>query len=124
CLFAAFLSGPIAGMVSGIVTAFAFKIVGGLAGWHILGAGFALILGIEFTLQIALAYGGIAVIEHYVLRWYLWRYGDMPFNAVCFLDYAAERILLRKIGGGYMFSHRLLLDFFASLEYIKLQKGK
>ena len=115
-LLAALASGPIAGIVSGIAIAFAFMIAGGLAGWQILGVGFALILGIEFTLQISLAYGGIAVIEHYILRWYLWRDGDLPLNAAVFLDYAAERIILRKIGGGYMFSHRLLLDYFASIK--------
>jgi transcriptional regulator with XRE-family HTH domain len=114
-LLAAIVSGPVTGMISGIAIAFAFKIAAGLAGWQILGAGFALILGIEFTIQIALAYGGIAVIEHYILRLYLWRNGDLPLNAVPFLDYGAQRILLRKIGGGYMFSHRLLLDYFASI---------
>lgn len=35
---------------------------------------------------------------------------------VDFLDYAAERILLRKVGGGYMFIHRLLLKYFAELD--------
>jgi len=35
---------------------------------------------------------------------------------VTFLDEAAERLLLRKVGGGYIFVHRLLLDYFASLE--------
>ena len=40
-----------------------------------------------------------------------WRYAD-------FLDYAAERILLRKVGGGYMFIHRYLLDYFARLESV------
>jgi len=29
---------------------------------------------------------------------------------------ATERILLRKVGGGYIFIHRLLLDYFASLD--------
>lgn len=32
-----------------------------------------------------------------------------------FLDYAAERIFLRKIGGGYIFIHRYLMEYFASL---------
>lgn len=32
------------------------------------------------------------------------------------LDYATERILLRKVGGGYIFVHRLLMEYFASLE--------
>jgi hypothetical protein len=34
------------------------------------------------------------------------------------LDYAAERILLRKVGGGYVFLHRMLLDYFAA-RYVK-----
>lgn len=33
-----------------------------------------------------------------------------------FLDYAAERILLRKVGGGYILLHRLMLDYFAANE--------
>ncbi len=40
----------------------------------------------------------------------------MPWNYARFLDYAAERILLRKVGGGYIFIHRLLMEYFASLE--------
>jgi hypothetical protein len=36
-------------------------------------------------------------------------------NYVKFLDYAEERIFLRKIGGGYIFIHRLLQDYFAAL---------
>src|SRR5205814_8403011 len=31
------------------------------------------------------------------------------------LNYAAERILLRKVGGGYIFIHRLLLEYFSTL---------
>jgi hypothetical protein len=34
---------------------------------------------------------------------------------VPFLDYTADRIFLRKVGGGYIFIHRMLLDYFASL---------
>jgi len=32
------------------------------------------------------------------------------------IDYAAECILLRKVGGGYIFVHRLLLEYFASFD--------
>jgi hypothetical protein len=32
------------------------------------------------------------------------------------LDYAAERIFLRKVGGGYIFIHRMLMEYFAALE--------
>ena len=118
-LAAALVSGPLGGIVSAIVIALAFKFVAGLSGFAILGAGFGLILGTEFALQILMAYGGIPIIEHYVLRWYLWRAGQMPLNYTTFLDHATERILLRKIGGGYMFSHRLLLDYFVSLNHTK-----
>jgi hypothetical protein len=34
------------------------------------------------------------------------------------LDYAAGRIFLRKVGGGYIFIHRMLMEYFASLESI------
>ena len=40
----------------------------------------------------------------------------MPWNYPRFLDYATERILLRKVGGGYIFVHRLLLEYFAALD--------
>lgn len=36
-------------------------------------------------------------------------------NIIRFLDYATERIFLRKVGGGYIFIHRLLQDYFAEL---------
>ena len=44
------------------------------------------------------------------------RYGYAPWNYVAFLDSCAERILLRKVGSGYIFVHRLLLEYFASLD--------
>src|SRR6266496_1953785 len=60
--------------------------------------------------------GGIACIQHVILRMLLWLRGCLPWNYPRFLDYASERILLRKVGGGYIFVHRLLLEHFASLE--------
>jgi hypothetical protein len=47
--------------------------------------------------------------------------GYIPWNFPHFLDYATERILLRKVGDGYTFIHRLLLEYFASLGQ---QEGK
>ena len=41
---------------------------------------------------------------------------SVPWHYAQFLDYAAEHILLRKVGGGYIFVHRLLLEYFASLD--------
>jgi hypothetical protein len=55
------------------------------------------------------------VIKHFLLRLLLWANGDMPWNYARFLDYTAERVLLRKVGGGYIFMHRLLQTYFANL---------
>jgi len=115
-LIAGCLFGPIGGLASGLISGVAYAIVGRLAGWMILGMGFAIVFGIVFALEFALIRGGIACIEHFVLRWRLWRANCLPWNYVRFLEYATERILLRKIGGGYMFAHRLLLDYFATLD--------
>lgn len=60
-------------------------------------------------------YGGVDVLQHYTLRFLLWWRGYMPWNIAHFLDYGAERIFLRKVGGGYIFIHRLLLEYFARL---------
>lgn len=60
--------------------------------------------------------GGRAYLQHFVLRFLLWQARSLPFDYPRFLDYAAERILLRKVGGGYIFIHRLLLEYFANLD--------
>lgn len=77
---------------------------------------YGLIFGVLIGLVSGLRTGGIACIQHMVLRWLFWDNNFLPWNYVRFLDYAAEHLLLRKVGGGYMFMHRLLLEYFASLD--------
>ena len=60
--------------------------------------------------------GLLVVVRHFVLRFWLWRAGVFPWNAPQFLDDARARVLLQRIGGGYSFTHRLLLDYFADLD--------
>ncbi len=74
----------------------------------------ALSAGLIVGLVIAMRTGGAACLKHYVLRLWLIYNGSTPWNYVRFLDYAADRILLRKVGGGYMFIHRMLLEHFAA----------
>jgi eukaryotic-like serine/threonine-protein kinase len=50
-----------------------------------------------------------------VMRFILWHSGASPWNYARFLNYCAERIFLRKVGGGYIFVHQLLLEYFATL---------
>lgn len=115
-VLAACLFGLMGGVMSGIACGLIFGLIGGLSGWPILGAGFGIVLGGLIACQFFIFSGGMAFIEHFFLRYYLWRRGVIPRNYATFLNYATDRILLRKIGGGYMFVHRLLLDYFAGLE--------
>lgn len=113
-LLAAGLGAPVGGISIGLVSGLIFALAG-IAGWPILGTG----LGIIFTLGIAFDlgtfYGGQATMEHYLMRSMLQHQGVMPQN-MTFYDYGVERILLRRVGGGYIFIHRLLLEYFRTLE--------
>jgi hypothetical protein len=60
--------------------------------------------------------GGWAVLRHVVLRWVLHRRYVFPWHAQVFLNDATARILVRRVGGGYSFIHRLLLEYFANLD--------
>jgi hypothetical protein len=90
--------------------------VGVLRGDLASGLAFGLIIGLPIGLAAGLAVGGSACIQHVILRLILSCNGHIPWNLAHFLDYAAERIFLRKVGGGYILVHRLLLDYFAALE--------
>ena len=74
------------------------------------GAGCSLFLGLSGSLS----FGGLVCARQIALRLVVWHYGCMPSNYVHFLDYAADRILLRKVGGGYIFIHRMLQDYFVA----------
>jgi hypothetical protein len=62
-----------------------------------------------------LIFGGYTFIQHILLRLLLIFNKSIPWRYLFFLDYACDRIFLRKVGGGYMFVHRFLMEHFASL---------
>jgi hypothetical protein len=115
--------GIIFGIVGGVAAGFIGATLGGVvSGVHdqnellsLMGS-YGLIIGLLVGLISGLRGGGIACIQHIVLRWSLWKTGSIPWNCASFLDYSADHILLRKVGGGYIFIHQLLLEYFASLE--------
>jgi hypothetical protein len=72
--------------------------------------------GLIFGLNHALMGGGEFCLQHLLLRFLLSSQRLIPWNYARFLDCASDRIFLRKVGGGYIFVHRMLLDHFASLE--------
>lgn len=87
---AGFVNAAVAGLVIGIVVGSYFAVVG------------------------ALWYGGIDIINHYVLRIILWISGRTPLRLIRYLDSAVKIRLMRRIGGGYSFIHRALLEYFAA----------
>ena len=60
-----------------------------------------------------LMYGGYAVVLHAALRLVIAATGPLPLRLRPFLDHAAERGLLRRVGGGYIFAHHSLLEYLA-----------
>jgi hypothetical protein len=103
----------VSGRTAGVVI-----IVGAILGLLIVSQGEGQIGTWVIALGLAIAFwlGGITCIQHSTLRLSLWRSNVIPWNYVRFLDYCADRIFLRKVGGGYIFIHRMLMEYFASLD--------
>ena len=73
---------------------------------------------VSFGLSASLVGGdssGLICIQHLSLRLILWWNHYIPWNYARFLDYATQLIFLQKVGGGYIFIHRLLLEHFARM---------
>lgn len=58
-------------------------------------------------------YGGTDIIKHYTLRLILFYRGEAPRRFDTFLNYVVRLGFMHKVGGGYIFMHSLLRDYFA-----------
>lgn len=99
-------NGIILGLIGGVISG----LIGGLFG--LIGG---LISGLISGLFGGLYGGGSACIRHLALRLILYRNGYSPWNYARFLDYAVDRLFLQKVGGGYIFVHRMLMEHFAAM---------
>ena len=106
--------GLVGGGIVGLIIGLDFGLVGGLLGGLVRGLDFGLVVGLFGGGIVGLNKGGSAYIQHGVLRVLLWRHDYAPLNYVRFLDHAVEQLFLRKVGGGYIFVHRLLMEHFAA----------
>lgn len=70
---------------------------------------------ITIGLCVGLAVGGYACLQHLILRTLLVQDGCIPWRCVRFLNYAADRVLLRKVGGAYEFIHPWFQERFAAI---------
>jgi hypothetical protein len=76
----------------------------------------ALLVSLPLVTLVTLVYGGYEVLRHAVLRLVLSVDGRLPLACVAFLDRAARLALLRKVGRGYTFYHRVVRDRLATPE--------
>jgi len=88
-------------------------LVGGILS-QILQPQFSLI-GVLFGFVYGATTQGRFAIQHLSLRIILFLSHKIPWNYADFLNYATERIFLQKVGGGYIFIHRLLQEHFAQM---------
>ena len=105
-------------IVNSIVFTFISAMSVGLFFGIVLGLGLiaGIFSGLFIGLMLGFFGGGGSVVEHTVLRFILFLSGSTAWNYARFLDYAAERIFLQKVGGGYIFVHRLLLEHFSEMK--------
>ncbi|NEQ39301.1 MAG: NACHT domain-containing protein [Okeania sp. SIO3I5] len=85
---------------------------------------FPVLFGISLGLMFGLFGAGEACLQHLMLRIFLYYKGYIPWNYAKFLDYATELIFLQKVGGGYIFIHRLLLEHFANKTFLSKRVGE
>jgi hypothetical protein len=70
---------------------------------------FGLLLGAASGLR----NGGGAVLQHLALRLLLWREKSLPWQVSRLLDRCVDLALLRRVGNGYLFIHRVFQEHFA-----------
>jgi MFS family permease len=109
------LIGPLLGVFSAATRSLAL----GLGHWRIAFAGASLAGGLIFFLY----RGGSFFLSHWFVRLILRFYGYAPLRYVGFLDYATSRLFLKRAGGGYLFAHRVLMEYFLSEEAVSHQPG-
>jgi hypothetical protein len=110
---------PNSGIVSSLHHALIGGLVSGLGAWLINGPHVALVNGRGGFVALVgglsgLFFGLSAFLKYYILRAFLVQRRLMPWNIIAFCDDCAARALLRRVGGGWIFAHRLLLEHLAS----------
>ncbi|MFF3445432.1 NACHT domain-containing protein [Streptosporangium sp. NPDC002721] len=74
---------------------------------------YGFLIGLGSLLLTFVSIGGGPLFEQLVLRSELARLQCIPWPFLPFLDFMTECLILRKVGHGYIFVHRELLDFLA-----------
>ena len=112
-------------LLSFLIFVLVLALIVGLLGWmgigqiaeQIAGLSVALIAGLIMSAGwiAGKRYGGFAVIQHYFLRLLMKVNHLLPWKLIPFLDYCTDLVFLRRVGGGYIFVHRMLMEHFADM---------
>jgi hypothetical protein len=86
--------------------------------WSYYGWKDGLIMALITMLTVFSLLGGSTVTKHLLLRTLLRRQRHTPWRYARFLDHTCRLVFLRKVGGGYIFMHRSLQEYFSSLATI------
>ncbi len=105
--------GLLAGLAS--LIGFLFTLKGGLIA--------GLIIGSFFGVSVGLLSGGGFAVRHYTLLFIMKSNNLLPWRLVPFLNHCVDLIFLRRVGGGYIFVHRLLMEHFAEM-YVETPTSK
>jgi len=99
----------VVGLLAGLASliGFLFTLKGGLIA--------GLIIGSFFGVGVGLLSGGGFAIRYYTLVFIMKSINLLPWRLVPFLDHCVDLIFLRRVGGGYIFVHRLLMEHFAEM---------
>jgi hypothetical protein len=122
--FSRLIIGLILGLSVGLPDALSLGLLGGILGWLLgefkLGLLGGLVLGFAvgffFFLGIVLIGGYGPTAQNYLIIFVLARHKLLPWHLIPLLDYAVDLILLRRVGGSYIFVHRLLMEYFAKMD--------
>jgi hypothetical protein len=119
-LFGGLFVGLLSGLCIGLFVGLLYELTSGL----LIGLIFGISLGLLVGPFVGLHCGGRACLRHFSLRLMLWHNNFAPLRYIRFLDYAAARIFLHKTGGGYVFVHRMLLEYFAATHQLSAEQQK
>ncbi|HEU4328738.1 MAG TPA: NACHT domain-containing protein [Roseiflexaceae bacterium] len=109
------LGGPGGGFAGAVAGALTGALTGALVGALVVRRNVSSYKDYPFVGTVLVVALGTWVIEAPLVRLLLAHAGLAPLRYAAFLDHAADRVLLRRVGGGWVFVHRLLLDYFAGL---------
>jgi hypothetical protein len=105
----------VGGLIMTVLTAAAIAVLLLYGGVDVITASVvAFSLAPALGLSCSLCLGGFEVLQHYTLRWILSSSRRVPFRCHGFLEQSVKLLFMQRVGGGYIFIHRMLMDYFAT----------